>query len=275
MTSAISLDDLHKEDSRISPLFLRYKQIHEIIIISIYLLQASSQTYTIMTYGLLHPSLFLTFCLIYCLLLTLLQYFFEPWPFDSSTHGERVKDSVETFFHSCKPMEIAKQESGNCRMLLLGLMQVVSNLILLVAFFVAAGENGDATLLLSCPGDTTGMAVTNPSHSWRSLGWIVCFASCGRKSNQREQVDERKAEEKTSKMQKFLQLLRYKLLLLINRIGTKVVVLFACHGLPWPTTMKQLLCWIKTPCTNSSRIWETEKFQSRKWFRYIYTYIDI
>ena len=30
-------------------------------------------------------------------------------------------------------------------------------------------------------------------------------------------------EEKTSKMQKFLQLLRY-LLLLINRIGTKVVV---------------------------------------------------
>ena len=99
-------------------------------------------------------------------------------------------------------MEIAKQESGNCRMLLLGLMQVVSNLILLVPFFVAAGKNGDATLLLSCPGDTTGMAVTNPSHSWRSLGWIVCFASCGRKSNQREQVDERKAEEKTSKMQR-------------------------------------------------------------------------
>ena len=57
-----------------------------------------------------------------------------------------VKDSVETFFHSCKPMEIAKQESGNCRMLLLGLIQVVSNLILLVAFFVAAGKNGDATL---------------------------------------------------------------------------------------------------------------------------------
>ena len=41
-----------------------------------------------------------------------------------------------------------------------------------------------------------------------------------------------KQKEKTSKMQKFLQLLRYKLLLLINRIGTKVVVLFACHGLP-------------------------------------------
>ena len=39
----------------------------------------------------------------------------------------------------------------------------------------------------------------------------------------KEQVDERKAEEKTSKMQKFLQFLRY-LLLLINRIGTKVVV---------------------------------------------------
>ena len=39
----------------------------------------------------------------------------------------------------------------------------------------------------------------------------------------KEQVDERKAEEKTSKMQKFLQLLRY-LLLLINKIGTKVAV---------------------------------------------------
>ena len=201
-----------------------------------------------------------------------------------------VKDSVETFFHSCKPMEIAKQESGNCRMLLLGLMQVVSNLILLVPFFVAAGKNGDATLL-SCnhassiwrrgeacflaSGDTTGMAVTNPSHSWRSLGWIVCFASCGRKSNQRKQVDERKAEGKNLKDAKVSSTFEVQLLLLINRIGTKVVVLFACHGLPWPTTMKQLLCWIKTPCTNYSRIWETEKFQSRKWFRYIYTYIDM
>ena len=48
-------------------------------------------------------------------------------------------------------------------------------------------------------GDTAGMAVTNPSHSWRSLGWIVCFASCGRKSNQRKQVDERKAEGKNLK----------------------------------------------------------------------------
>ena len=146
-----------------------------------------------------------------------------------------VKDSVETFFHSCKPMEIAKQESGNCRMLLLGLMQVVCNLILLVAFFVAAGENGDATLQekhASCPGDTTGMAVTNPSHSWRSLGWIVCFASCGRKSNQRKQVDERKAEGKNLKDAKVSSTFEVHLLLLINRIGTKVVVLFACHGLP-------------------------------------------
>ena len=39
----------------------------------------------------------------------------------------------------------------------------------------------------------------------------------------KEKVDERKAEEKTPKMQKFLQILRY-LFLLINRIGTKVVV---------------------------------------------------
>ena len=30
MTSGTSLDDLYKEDSRISPLFLRYWQIHEI-----------------------------------------------------------------------------------------------------------------------------------------------------------------------------------------------------------------------------------------------------
>ena len=148
MTSATSLDDLYKEDSRISPLFLRYKQIHEIIIISIYLLQASSQTYTIMTYGLLHPSLFLTFCLIYCLLLTLLQYFFEPWLSTLQLMVNAVKIVLKLLFHSCKPMEIAKQESGNCRMLLLGLMQVVSNLILLVPFFVAAGKNGDATLLV-------------------------------------------------------------------------------------------------------------------------------
>ena len=27
--------------------------------------------------------------------------------------------------------------------------------------------------LLAC--DTAGMAVTNPSHSWRSRGWLVCF----------------------------------------------------------------------------------------------------
>ena len=40
---------------------------------------------------------------------------------------------------------------------------------------------------------------------------------------EKKKVDEMKAKEKTSKMQKFLQLLRY-LLLLINRIGTKVVV---------------------------------------------------
>ena len=40
---------------------------------------------------------------------------------------------------------------------------------------------------------------------------------------EKKKVDEMKAKEKTSKMQKFLQLLRY-LLLLISRIGTKVVV---------------------------------------------------
>ena len=61
-------------------------------------LQASSQTYTIMTYGLLLP-LFLTFCLIYCLLLTLLQYFLSP-DFRSSTHGERVKIVLKLFLHS-------------------------------------------------------------------------------------------------------------------------------------------------------------------------------
>ena len=32
-----TLDDLYKEDSRISPLFLRYKQIHEILQILIHL----------------------------------------------------------------------------------------------------------------------------------------------------------------------------------------------------------------------------------------------
>ena len=40
---------------------------------------------------------------------------------------------------------------------------------------------------------------------------------------EKKKVDEMKAKEKTSKMQKFLQFSRY-LCLLINRIGTKVVV---------------------------------------------------
>ena len=100
-------------------------------------LQASSQTYTIMTYGLLIP-LFLTFCLIYCLLLTLLQYFLSP-DFRSSTHGERVKIVLKLFF--------IPEANGDCQtrewkleVLLLGIMQVVSNLILLVPFFVA-GKN--------------------------------------------------------------------------------------------------------------------------------------
>ena len=100
-------------------------------------LQASSQTYTIMTYGLLLP-LFLSYCLIYCLLLTLLQYFLSP-DFQSSTHGEQVKIVLKLFF--------IPEASGDCQtrewkleVLLLGIMQVVSNLILLVPFFVA-GKN--------------------------------------------------------------------------------------------------------------------------------------
>ena len=100
-------------------------------------LQASSQTYTTMTNGLLR-TLFFMFCLIYCLLLTLLQYFLSP-DFRSSTHGERVKIVLKLFF--------IPEANGDCQtrewkleMLLLGLMQVVSNLILLVPFFVA-GKN--------------------------------------------------------------------------------------------------------------------------------------
>ena len=109
-------------------------------------LQASSQTYTIMTYGLLLHALFLTFCLIYCLLLTLLQYFLSP-DFRSSTHGERVKIVLKLFF--------IPEANGDCQtrewkleVLLLGLMQVVSNLILLVPFFVA-GKNVFDNLLLT------------------------------------------------------------------------------------------------------------------------------
>ena len=97
-------------------------------------LLASSQTYTTMTYGLLLP-LFFMFCLIYCLLLTLLQYFMSP-DFRSSTHGERVKIVLKLF--------IIPEANGDCQsrewkleMLLLGLMQVVSNLIFLVPIFVA------------------------------------------------------------------------------------------------------------------------------------------
>ena len=109
-------------------------------------LQASSQTYTIMTYGLLLP-LFLTYCLIYCLLLTLLQYFMSL-DFRSSTHGERVKIVLKLFF--------IPEANGDCQtrewkleMLLLGVMQVVSNLILLVPFFVAGKNIFDFCLLLT------------------------------------------------------------------------------------------------------------------------------
>ena len=100
-------------------------------------LLASSQTYTIMTIGQLLP-LFLTFCLIYGLLLTLVMYFMSP-DFQSSTHGERLKIVLKLF--------IIPEVNGDCQtrnwklgMLLLGLMQVVSNLILLVPFFVT-GKN--------------------------------------------------------------------------------------------------------------------------------------
>ena len=58
-------------------------------------LLASSQTYTIMTIGQLLP-LFLTFCLIYGLLLTLVMYFMSP-DFQSSTHGERLKIVLKLF----------------------------------------------------------------------------------------------------------------------------------------------------------------------------------
>ena len=100
-------------------------------------LQASSQTYTIMTYGLLLP-LFLTFCLIYCLLLTLLQYFLSP-DFRSSTHGERVKIVLKLFFIPDSARDCQTRE-WKLEMLTLGFMQVLSNLILLVPLFVA-GKN--------------------------------------------------------------------------------------------------------------------------------------
>ena len=100
-------------------------------------LLASSQTYSTMTTGLL-LTLFFMICLIYCLLLTLLQYFMSP-DFRSSTHGERVKIVLKLFF--------IPEANGDCQsrewkleMILLGLMQVISNLILLVPFFVA-GKN--------------------------------------------------------------------------------------------------------------------------------------
>ena len=100
-------------------------------------LQTSSQTYTIMTYALLLP-LFLTFCLIYCLLLTLLQYFMST-DFRSSTHGERVKIVLKLFVIPEANGDFQTRE-WKLEVLLLGLMQVVSNLILLVPFFVA-GKN--------------------------------------------------------------------------------------------------------------------------------------
>ena len=58
------------------------------------------------------------------------------------------------------------------------------------------------------------------------------FCILWKEKQPKEQVDERKAEGKNLKDAKVSSTFEVQLLLLINRIGTKVVVLFACHGLP-------------------------------------------
>ena len=96
-------------------------------------LSASPQAYNAVTLGQLLP-LFMTYFIVYGLLLFLVKYFISP-NFKSSTHREQLKQILKLF--------IIPEVDGDSHtvkwkleMLLLSLMQIASDLILLVPFFV-------------------------------------------------------------------------------------------------------------------------------------------
>ena len=100
-------------------------------------MSASTQAYNVVTKGQLLP-LFMTYFIVYSLLLFLVKYFISP-DFKSSTHREQLKQILKLL--------IISEVNGDCykvkwklEMLLLSLMQIASDLILLVQFFVT-GKN--------------------------------------------------------------------------------------------------------------------------------------
>ena len=102
-------------------------------------LSPSTQAYSVVTFWQLLP-LFMTFLIIYGLLLFFIKYFISP-DFKFSTHKEQLKQILKLFIipevnGDCQTMEQWKLE-----MLLLSLMQIASDLILLVPFFVTGKKH--------------------------------------------------------------------------------------------------------------------------------------
>ena len=91
-------------------------------------LSSSMQTYIIMI------AIFLTYYLFYGLLLTLFKHF-RSTGFKSLSHGERCKEVVKLLFIP-EVNEDCMSKKWKIDTLLLVVIQVVSNLIMLVPFFV-------------------------------------------------------------------------------------------------------------------------------------------
>ena len=100
-------------------------------------LSPSKQTYTIMTFGQLFP-LFMTFCIFYGLLLTLLKHCVST-DFKYLSHAEQFRQVMKQLIIP-EVQWVCLSSQWKLEMLLLVIMQIVSNLILLVPFFVT-GKN--------------------------------------------------------------------------------------------------------------------------------------
>ena len=101
-------------------------------------MSASTQAYNVMTFGQLLP-LFMTHFLLYGLLLALIKYFISQ-NFKSLNYKEKLKQVLK--------LMIISEVDGDCytvkwklEMLLLSLMQIASDLILLVPFFVTGKKH--------------------------------------------------------------------------------------------------------------------------------------
>ena len=101
-------------------------------------LSPSTQTYIIMTFGPL-LAIFLTFYIFYGLLLTLFKHF-RSTGFKLLSHGERCKEVVKLLFIP-EVNEDCMSKKWKIDTLLLVVIQVVSNLIMLVPFFITGKKS--------------------------------------------------------------------------------------------------------------------------------------